>query len=161
MQFFNEFFLVLKTFRNQRNHSYLMALHRKSTKLKGLDSTPQQYHEYATPYAFRYIKHHWEFSRTLDNVTSAHNITIYGCECTPMKSMGLPCKDFFKNVYRMGKNFLPSSLLKTVGHTVIIAHSALQDFPKSLHQPRMISKQAGKRSRKGKLQKYPLLSSKA
>ena len=43
MQFFNEFFLVLKTFRNQRNHSYLMALHRKSTQLEGLDFTLQQY----------------------------------------------------------------------------------------------------------------------
>ena len=42
MQFFNEFFSVLKTFRNQRNYSYLMALHRKSTKLEGLDSTLQQ-----------------------------------------------------------------------------------------------------------------------
>ena len=36
MQFFNEFFSVLKTFRNQLNNSYLMALHKKSTKL-GLD----------------------------------------------------------------------------------------------------------------------------
>ena len=33
-----------------------MALNRKSTKLEGLDSTLQQYHEYATPYAFAYIK---------------------------------------------------------------------------------------------------------
>ena len=71
MQFFNEFFSVLKTFKNQRNHSYLMTLHRKSTKLKGLDSTLQQNHDYATLYAFEYIKRHWELNRRLDNVTSA------------------------------------------------------------------------------------------
>ena len=71
MQFFNEFFSVLKTFKNQRNHSYLMTLHRKSTKLKGLDSALQQNHDYATLYAFEYIKRHWELSRRLDNVTSA------------------------------------------------------------------------------------------
>ena len=96
MQFFNEFFSVLETFRNQRNHSYLMALHRKLTKLEGLDSTLQQYHEYATPYAFAYIKRRWELSRTLDNVTSGRSTTIYGCKCTLMKSMGLPCKHSFK-----------------------------------------------------------------
>ena len=56
MQVFSEFFSVLKTFRKQRNHNYLMALYRKSTKLEDLDSTLQQYHEYATPYAFAYIK---------------------------------------------------------------------------------------------------------
>ena len=50
-----------------------MTLHRKSTKLKGLDSTPQHNHEYATLYAFAYTKHQWELSRTLDNVTSQHN----------------------------------------------------------------------------------------
>ena len=96
MQFFNEFFSLLKSFRNQRNHSYLMTLHRKSTKLKGLDSTLQQNHVYATLYAFAYIKCQWELSRTLDNVTSAHSTMIYGCECTLMKSMELPYKHLFK-----------------------------------------------------------------
>ena len=78
MQFFNEFFSLLKSFRNQRNHSYLITLHRKSTKLKGLDSTFQL--------------NMW----TLDNVTSAHSMTIYGCKWTLMKNMGLPCKHLFK-----------------------------------------------------------------
>ena len=78
-QFFNEFFSVLKTFRNQRYHRYLMALHRNSTKLEGLDSTLQQYHEYATSYPFAYIKRQWELSKTLNNVTSTHNATVYSC----------------------------------------------------------------------------------
>ena len=51
-----QFLSVLKTLKNQRDYSYLMALHRKSTKLESLDSTLQHYHEYATPYAFAYIK---------------------------------------------------------------------------------------------------------
>ena len=112
MQFFNEFFTVLKTFRNQRNHNYLMALHRKSTKLEGLDSTLQQYHEYATPYAFAYIKRQWELSRTLDNVTSAHITAIYGCECTLMKSMGLPYKHLFKKRLQEGKNLFDKQFVK-------------------------------------------------
>ena len=86
MQLFNEFFSVLKAFRNQRNHSYLIALHRKSTKLEGLDSTLQQYHEYATPYAFAYIKRQWELSIALDNFTSAHSTTIYGKHGTSMQT---------------------------------------------------------------------------
>ena len=55
MQFFNEFLSVLITFWNQRNHSYLMALYWKSTKLEGLNSALQQYHEYATPSQLRII----------------------------------------------------------------------------------------------------------
>ena len=49
-----------------------MALHRKLTKLEHLAS------------------------RTLGNVTSALSRTIYGCECTLIKSIGLPCKHLFK-----------------------------------------------------------------
>ena len=112
MQFFNEFVSVLKTFRNQRNHSYLMTLHRKSTKLEGLDSTLQPYHEYATPYAFAYIKRQWELSRALDNVTSAHITTIYGCECTLMKSMGLPCRYLFKKRLQEGQNLFDKQFVK-------------------------------------------------
>ena len=105
-------FLVLKTFRNQRNHSYLMVLHRKSTKLEGLDSTLQQYHEYATPYAFAYIRRQWELSRTLGNVTSAHSTTIYGYECTLMKSMGLPCKHLFIKHLQEGRKLFDKKFVK-------------------------------------------------
>ena len=126
MQFFNEFFSLLKSFRNQRNHSYLMTLHRKSTKLKGLDSTLQQNHVYATLYAFAYIKCQWELSRTLDNVTSAPS----------WKAWDFHTNICLKNVHRKRKNFFTSSFLKTSGHSDIIAHLALKDFLKSLHQPR-------------------------
>ena len=107
-----QFLSVLKTLKNQRDYSYLMALHRKSTKLESLDSTLQHYHEYATPYAFAYIKRQWELSRTLNNVTSAHNKTIYGCECTLMKSMGLPCKHLFKKRLQEGEKLFDKQFVK-------------------------------------------------
>ena len=89
-----------------------MALNRKSTKLEGLDSTLQQYHKYATPYVFAYIKDQWELSRTPNNVTSAHSTTIYGCECTLMKSMGLPCKHLFKKRLQEGEKLFDKQLVK-------------------------------------------------
>ena len=89
-----------------------MALHRKSTKLEGLDSILQQYHEYATPYVFAYIKRQWELSRTLGNVTSAHSTPIYGYECTLMKSMRLPCKHLFEKRLQEGEKPFDKQLLK-------------------------------------------------
>ena len=91
-------------FRNQRKHWYLMALYRKSTKLEGFDPALQQYHEYVTPYEFAYIKCQWELSRKFDNVTSAHSTMVNGCECTDIKSLGLPSKHLIKNIYRKGGN---------------------------------------------------------
>ena len=88
IQFFNELFSVLKTFRNQRNHSNLMALHRKLTKLEHLAS------------------------RALGNVTSEHSTTIYGCECTLMKSMGLPCKHLFKKHLQEGEKIFGKQFVK-------------------------------------------------
>ena len=83
-----------------------MALNRKLTKLEGLNPTLRQYHECATPYASAYIKRQWELNRALDNVTSAHSTTVYGCDSTPMISMGLPCKSLFKNsLQESGKYF--------------------------------------------------------
>ena len=78
IQFFNEFFSVLETFRNQRNHSFLMALHRNSTELE--DPTLQQLHQYATLYPLGYMKRQWELNRIRDNVTSAHGTAVNGCE---------------------------------------------------------------------------------
>ena len=98
IQFFNEFFSVLETFRNQRNHSFLMALHRNSTELE--DPTLHQYHKYATLYPLGYMKRQWELNRTLDNVISAHSTAVNGCEWTLMKSMRLPRKDLFNNTHR-------------------------------------------------------------
>ena len=37
LQFFNEFFSVLKVFIDRHNHNYLMAIHRKPTELDDLD----------------------------------------------------------------------------------------------------------------------------
>ena len=135
-------------------------MHRKSTKLKGLDCAFQQNNEYATLYAFEYIKRQWELSRRLDNVTSATAQRFMVASAPSWKAWDFHANICLKNVYGKGKNFLTSSFLKVSGHSDIIAHLALQDFPKSLHHPRWSRKQAGKRNRKGKLQKYPLPSSK-
>ena len=69
---------MLENFRNQRNHSFLMALHRNSTELE--DPTLQQYHEHARLYPLGYMERQWELNRTLDNVTSAHSTAVNGCE---------------------------------------------------------------------------------
>ena len=152
IQFFNEFFSVLKTFRNHHNHSCLMALHRKSTKLEGLHPTLQEYHESSTPYGLTYIERQWELRRTLDNVTLGHNTTVYGCECTLMKSMGLSCKHLLKKRLQEQETLFDKKLLKTGGHSVIIAHLALKYPSKFFSSQGWSQKQASKCNRKEKIQ---------
>ena len=54
--------------------------------------------------SFASIKRLWELSRALYIVISAHSATFYGCECTLMESMGLPCKRLFKTRLQKMKN---------------------------------------------------------
>ena len=117
-----------------------MILHRISTKLNSLDSTLQQNHDYATLYAFAYIIRQWKLSRTLDNVTSAHSTTIYGCECTLMKSMGLPCKHLFKKRLREGEKLFDKQFFK--GEWTLRYYRTLSStrFSQVLAPPEMISK---------------------
>ena len=53
-----------------------------------------------------------ELRKTLDNVTSAHSTTIYGCECTLMKSMGPPCKYLFKKSLQEGEKLFDKQFVK-------------------------------------------------
>ena len=62
--------------------------------------------------SFAYIKRLWELSRALDIVTSAHSATVYGCECTLMGSMGLPCKHLFKTRFLKMKNLFDKQFVK-------------------------------------------------
>ena len=62
--------------------------------------------------SFAYIKRLWELSRALYIVISAQSATVYGCECTLMESMGLPCKHLFKTRLQKMKNLFDKQFVK-------------------------------------------------
>ena len=54
--FFDQFLSLLKCLRNERDHSTLMALAKKSVSTLEVDSPEHQYAEALTSYAFEYVQ---------------------------------------------------------------------------------------------------------
>ena len=107
LQFFHEFFSVLRTLRNERNHHYLMALARKPVENQHCDPGVQQYAQHLTPYAFQFVRTQMDLSNAIktENVrrkpgetfeikSSGDLITATpsSCTCSSAKRMGLPCR---------------------------------------------------------------------
>ena len=110
---------------------------------------------------FTYIKRQWELSRSLYNVTSAHSTTIYGCECTLMKSMGLSCKHLFKKLLQEEEKHFDKQFVKdrwTLSYYCTFSSTRFSQVPAPAEgdlESRLVNV-----TDKGKLQKYPLPSSK-
>ena len=112
MQFFSEFFCVLKSLREQRNHHYLMAITRKKTEFENLDKDLQLFCNYVTPYAFKFVREQLQYSSKVkvlkqqngnefslsaaNNIQEPHKATPSCCDCSFFSSMGLPCKHILK-----------------------------------------------------------------
>ena len=103
--FFDHFFSLLKCLRNERDHSTLMAIAKKSVSTFNVHSSEYQFAESLTPYAFEYVskqlslRHNVSIETANDSnefivnssngkLTVTHNI----CTCTFWKSMRLPCR---------------------------------------------------------------------
>ena len=107
--FFDQFLSLLSCLRNERDHSTLMALAKKSVSTFNVDSAEHQYAEALTPYALEYV--HKQLSlRHKVNIEAATNdagefivdssngklmVTCNTCMCTFWKSMRLPCRHIF------------------------------------------------------------------
>ena len=111
LQFFHEFFSVLRTLRNERNHHYLMALARKPVENQHCDPNVQQYAQHLTPYAFQFVRTQMDLSNAIktENVTRKPGQTFeikssgdlitatsFSCTCSSAKRMGLPCRHILK-----------------------------------------------------------------
>lgn len=112
MQFFSEFFSVLKCLRDQRNHHYLMAITRKNTEHKKLNADMQRYANYLTPYAFKFVNEQYLLSSSVNvidqksndeyRMSSAkqaekpHTVSTAICDCSFFTRMKLPCKHIFQ-----------------------------------------------------------------
>ena len=67
LQFFHEFFLVLKSLRNERNHHYLMALSRRPVDYYSCETEIQQYTQLLTPYAFNHVRSQSDLSKAANS----------------------------------------------------------------------------------------------
>ena len=111
MQFFHEFFSVLKSLRNERKHNYIMALTRKPIEYNTLERNLQLYSDLLTPYSFAYVRKQFVEANTVTEITKttadkfkvlsseAHtplNTTSRTCTCSFANRMALPCRHIFK-----------------------------------------------------------------
>ena len=94
MQFFTEFFSVLKCLRGERNHHYLMALTRKDTSVLNLHGDLKSYSDHLTPYAFNFVRTQLELVDTKYKLPTQASTT--NCNCSFTTRMSLPCKHIFK-----------------------------------------------------------------
>ena len=107
-----QFFCVLKSLREQRNHYYLMPITRNKTEFGSLDKDLKLCCDCLTPYTFKFVKdqlrassHVKVLNQQSDNEftqSAAKNVqelcmaTPSSCDCSIFTSTGLPCKHIFK-----------------------------------------------------------------
>lgn len=111
LQFFPEFFSVLRTLQYERNHHYLMVSARKLVENQHHDPSVQQYAQHLTPYAFQFVHTQMDLSKATktENVTREPGETFeikssgdlitatsFSCTCSSAKRMGLPCQHILK-----------------------------------------------------------------
>lgn len=71
LQFFPEFFSVLRTLQYKRNHHYLMVSARKLVENQHRDPSVQQYAQHLTPYGFQFVHTQMDLSKA----TKTENVT--------------------------------------------------------------------------------------
>jgi len=112
VQFFSEFHAVLECLRNERNHTFVMALARKATEIENLDNDLKRYSTFLTPYAFEFVREQFMSAQHVKVIEQAgnnfkltaskrsdplaHRTTPTTCDCSFFSRMKLPCKHVFK-----------------------------------------------------------------
>ena len=101
-KFFDQFFAVLSSLRNERDHATLMALAKRKVDIK--DPVEMEYVALLTPYALGFVSKQLALrnkvaviheSATYSQVTSSEGVlkvTAEKCECTFWNSTHLPCR---------------------------------------------------------------------
>lgn len=101
-KFFDQFFAVLSSLRNERDHTTLMALAKRKVDIK--DPIEEEYAALLTPYALGFVSKQLALrnkvaviheSATYFQVTSSEGVlkvTVEKCECTFWHSTRLPCR---------------------------------------------------------------------
>lgn len=101
-KFFEQFFAVLSSLRNERDHATLMALAKRKVDIK--DPVEMEYAAVLTPYALGFVSKQLALrnkvtviheSVTYFQVSSSQGVlkvTTENCECTFWNSTHLPCR---------------------------------------------------------------------
>ena len=107
-KFFDQFFAVLSSLRNERNHSTLMAIVKKRVATPK-DSAEEQYKQILTLYASKFVSQQLLLRRkvsvagdpeadieyTILSSEGTLSVTAQTCPCTFSKTMHLPCRHVF------------------------------------------------------------------
>lgn len=125
--FFHEFFAVLASLRNERNHHFLMTFTRRPIDYVTFDGILKNYADFLTPYSFEFVGEQFNKASSLSNmsqtgtdtfaVASAKDddpiiTTAETCTCSFAKRMGLPCRHIFKARTILQLPLFESSLVK-------------------------------------------------
>lgn len=125
--FFHEFFAVLVSLRNERNHNFLMTFTRGPIDYVTFDGILKNYADFLTPYSFEFVREQFNKASSLSNmsqtgtdtfaVASAKDddpiiTTAETCTCSFAKRMGLPCRHIFKARKILQLPLFESSLVK-------------------------------------------------
>lgn len=129
MKFFEQFFAVLSSLRNERDHNTLMALVKRKVDIK--DHVETEYASFLTPYACSFVlkqlalRHKVAIileSDTECQVSTSEGIlkaTAESCECRFRASTHLPCRHMFAV---MDKKQLPLFAPNTAAYRWTLQH---------------------------------------
>ena len=105
LHFYEHFYALLSTLRNERDHCTLMAMVKKRVDLK--DHVEIEYSSILTPYALSYVSKQLSL-RTKVTIISEHEqechvsssegilkVTVDGCRCSFWNTTKLPCRHIF------------------------------------------------------------------
>lgn len=127
LQFFHEFFAVLASLRNERNHHFLMTFTRRPIDYVTFDGILKNYADFLTPYSFEFVREQFNKASSLSNMSQTGTdtfavasskdddpiiTTAETCTCSFAKRMGLPCRHIFKARTILQLPLFESSLVK-------------------------------------------------
>ena len=69
LQFFHEFFAVLASLRNERNHHFLMTFTRRPIDYVTFDGILKNYSDFLTPYSFEFVREQFNKASSLSNMS--------------------------------------------------------------------------------------------
>ena len=102
--FFDQFFAVLASIRNERDHATLMALVKKRVSVYSPSSPEGKFAELLAPYAFGYVEKQLALRKkvtiaedhglcfTISSSAGNLSVTSESCHCKFWNSMQLPCQ---------------------------------------------------------------------
>ena len=127
LQSFHEFFAVLASLRNERNHHFLTTFTRRPIDYVTFDGILKNYADFLTSYSFEFVREQFNKASSLSNMSQTGTdtfavdsskddnpiiTTAETCTCSFAKRMGLPCRHIFKARTILQLPLFESSLVK-------------------------------------------------